>query len=304
MGKTWKVLNYAGLALFVLVPLTGLFLLLAGSLRLGPPSEAAGGRRDTICTRCNPALIPLFKAKGDWCAQHDLPQSQCILCDPSLTLAVAPRQQGQRTAAHNAALDAHMATCTKCNPALIPAFKAKGDWCDLHNLPKSQCAVCNPSLKLAAADSAQGQRAAVGNPAPDPQHMATCTRCNPALIPGFKAKGDWCDLHNFPKSQCVACNPALGPAYKAKGDWCDLHNLPKSQCTVCTPSLKQPPAPKVEAPKIEPMCVMHNIPLSQCIICRPAPAPKEPPKAAPEEPEAEPAPDKAVQPPDAAPEPQ
>jgi hypothetical protein len=26
---------------------------------------------------------------------------------------------------------------------------------------------------------------------------------------GFKAKGDWCETHNLPKSQCVACDPAL-----------------------------------------------------------------------------------------------
>ena len=34
-----------------------------------------------LCSRCNPELIPEFKAKGDWCGSHNLPESQCDLCD-------------------------------------------------------------------------------------------------------------------------------------------------------------------------------------------------------------------------------
>ena len=34
-----------------------------------------------LCSRCNPELIPEFKAQGDWCAEHNLPESQCDLCD-------------------------------------------------------------------------------------------------------------------------------------------------------------------------------------------------------------------------------
>lgn len=42
------------------------------------------GVKKTICTRCNPKLAPVFKAKGDWCAEHDRPESQCALCHPEL----------------------------------------------------------------------------------------------------------------------------------------------------------------------------------------------------------------------------
>lgn len=38
---------------------------------------------------------------------------------------------------------------------------------------------------------------------------AVCTRCNPRLIPIFKAKKDWCDPHQFPKSFCPQCRPEL-----------------------------------------------------------------------------------------------
>lgn len=32
-------------------------------------------------------MIPAFKAKGDWCAEHGLPESQCAVCDPRLAPA-------------------------------------------------------------------------------------------------------------------------------------------------------------------------------------------------------------------------
>lgn len=50
----------------------------------------------------------------DWCAEHQVPES----------------------------------LCTQCNPSLIAAFKATGDWCEEHGLPESQCRICNPDLKI------------------------------------------------------------------------------------------------------------------------------------------------------------
>jgi hypothetical protein len=37
---------------------------------------------EALCTRCSPALIAAFKAVGDWCAEHALPESQCRACNP------------------------------------------------------------------------------------------------------------------------------------------------------------------------------------------------------------------------------
>jgi hypothetical protein len=42
------------------------------------------GVKKTICTRCNPKLAAVFKAKRDWCAEHDRPESQCAICHPQL----------------------------------------------------------------------------------------------------------------------------------------------------------------------------------------------------------------------------
>lgn len=38
----------------------------------------------TLCTRCNPKLAAVFKAKGDWCGEHERPESQCVPCHPEL----------------------------------------------------------------------------------------------------------------------------------------------------------------------------------------------------------------------------
>jgi hypothetical protein len=50
----------------------------------------------------------------DWCQEHEVPESMC----------------------------------TQCNPSLAAAFKATGDWCPEHGLPESQCRLCNPDLKI------------------------------------------------------------------------------------------------------------------------------------------------------------
>jgi hypothetical protein len=54
-----------------------------------PPAAAkqercAHGVQRSLCARCNPKLAAVYKAKGDWCAEHERPESQCVLCHPEL----------------------------------------------------------------------------------------------------------------------------------------------------------------------------------------------------------------------------
>ncbi len=42
------------------------------------------GVKKELCARCTPALAAAFKAKNDWCAEHERPESQCLLCHPDL----------------------------------------------------------------------------------------------------------------------------------------------------------------------------------------------------------------------------
>ena len=43
---------------------------------------AEHGVLEAICTKCNPKLIPVFKAKGDWCEEHGFPMSVCPVHHP------------------------------------------------------------------------------------------------------------------------------------------------------------------------------------------------------------------------------
>ena len=45
---------------------------------------------ESMCTKCNPALVAAFRATGDWCVEHSLPESQCTQCNPTLTIARPP----------------------------------------------------------------------------------------------------------------------------------------------------------------------------------------------------------------------
>lgn len=59
---------------------------------------------------------------------------------------------------------------------------------------------------------------------------------------------DWCPEHQVPESLDTRCNPALIPAFKATGDWCKKHGLPLTQDKKCNPGLKivRPPKPAEE----------------------------------------------------------
>lgn len=60
-----------------------------------PGMCAEHGVLEAICTKCNPKLIPIFRAKGDYCEEHGLPMSVCPIHHP---------ERGGRPAA-NVALD-------------------------------------------------------------------------------------------------------------------------------------------------------------------------------------------------------
>lgn len=62
-----------------------------------PSRQAPAGRQETaraegvcrehgvleaLCTKCNPKLAVVFRAKGDWCEEHGFPESVCPKCHP------------------------------------------------------------------------------------------------------------------------------------------------------------------------------------------------------------------------------
>lgn len=48
----------------------------------------------------------------------------------------------------------------------------------------------------------------------------------------------WCDEHGLPEENCTKCNPKLVAGFKAKGDWCNEHDCPETQCFICHPEKK------------------------------------------------------------------
>ena len=46
---------------------------------------------ESLCTRCDPSLVPAFQATGDWCPEHGLPESQCLVCNPDLRIVRPPQ---------------------------------------------------------------------------------------------------------------------------------------------------------------------------------------------------------------------
>ena len=92
----------------------GICLTFAGCSKDKSPTE---GAQPGTATEQQAAHAPANVAPGsheDWCQEHAVPESQCTLCNPSLSAA----------------------------------FKATGDWCEEHGLPESHCKKCNPNLQI------------------------------------------------------------------------------------------------------------------------------------------------------------
>lgn len=149
--------------------------------------------------------------------QHRLgPSAAAVLvllgaCQQSPT--PAGREQPDTSVAPVATTDAALcphgvpqALCTKCNPSLIPVFRARGDWCEEHGFPESICPSCRGGAETAPTGT--------GAAAPS---------------------GDWCGGHGVPESMCTKCNPELIPRFRAAGDWCEEHGFPESICPICNP---------------------------------------------------------------------
>jgi hypothetical protein len=68
----------------------------AEGVQAGSHEDWCGEHRvpESLCTRCNPALVAAFKASGDWCTEHGLPESQCLACNPDLKIERPPKIEG------------------------------------------------------------------------------------------------------------------------------------------------------------------------------------------------------------------
>lgn len=84
MRSIFKALSL-GVLVAIAVPVSGDDKRSAPDKKEAPAAATCEhGVKKAICTRCNPKLAAVFKAKGDWCAEHDRPESQCSICHPEL----------------------------------------------------------------------------------------------------------------------------------------------------------------------------------------------------------------------------
>src|SRR5262245_43431688 len=54
---------------------------------------------------------------------------------------------------------------------------------------------------------------------------------------GRKHEHWWCSEHGIPEDDCLMCKLSE-EELKKKGDWCDKHEYAKSQCFGCDPKLR------------------------------------------------------------------
>lgn len=64
--------------------------------------------------------------------RHDIDPARCPFCNPVIIDSMG------MCGGHGVP----EAVCTRCNSALIAAFKVENDWCAEHGLPESQCTLC------------------------------------------------------------------------------------------------------------------------------------------------------------------
>lgn len=75
--------------------------------------------------------------KDDWCAEHNVPKSDCIACHPELA--------GENPADWCKEHGVPESQCTACHPEILTTGVA-GDWCVEHGLPESGCTICHPEI--------------------------------------------------------------------------------------------------------------------------------------------------------------
>ncbi|MCU1282936.1 MAG: hypothetical protein JWM53_6482 [bacterium] len=101
----------------------------AAPVAANPNDRCVHGVSCETCVKCHPELAAKFKAAGDWCREHDLPESQCGICHPELVVAPpqpppgADVQRIVRAGEDLPSLDAHVV------PGKVTVFDFYADWC-------------------------------------------------------------------------------------------------------------------------------------------------------------------------------
>jgi thiol-disulfide isomerase/thioredoxin len=94
-----------------------------------PNDRCVHGVACETCVKCHPELAPRFRAAGDWCPTHQLPESQCGICHPEVVRAPPEPPSGADFARlvdggqDLPSLEAHLV------PGKVTLFDFYADWC-------------------------------------------------------------------------------------------------------------------------------------------------------------------------------
>ena len=50
---------------------------------------------EEVCAQCNSKVAAAFQKKGDWCKEHDRPDSQCFVCHPEKQTEFAAKYEAK-----------------------------------------------------------------------------------------------------------------------------------------------------------------------------------------------------------------
>ena len=107
-------------------------LVLLGLGALGVYGHSTGWK---IPARSTSAAAPA----EDWCEAHNVPQSRCLACNPSLAGGNANDWCKEHGVPES--------KCTVCHPEILTGAAA-ADWCREHGVPESQCTTCHPEVAV------------------------------------------------------------------------------------------------------------------------------------------------------------
>lgn len=94
-----------------------------------PNDRCVHGVACETCVKCHPELAATFKAAGDWCPEHGVPESQCGICHPEVVVPPPEPPAGADFARLADAgqdvpsLDSHAV------PGKVTIFDFYADWC-------------------------------------------------------------------------------------------------------------------------------------------------------------------------------
>ena len=92
-----------------------------------PSERCVHGVACETCVKCHPELAARFKAAGDWCPEHGVPESQCGICRPEVVLP--PPKPPEGADFQRLVEDGHDVAALDAVPGKITLFDFYADWC-------------------------------------------------------------------------------------------------------------------------------------------------------------------------------